>query len=819
MLKKIFTALSVSALCAIGAFAQDYTYERVDYIYYDGPDATTPAKGAYYDTGALPFYNSRISVQFSVDQKSNDNNELCAVFSARTTAESGASLFINTSSNSFHYTFDQEVAGSVGSYTVGEKQTAFLSSAGLEIDGENVYTRSSDDLDWELSNTDENKIYLFRDREYHQFYGRIYNFTISGSQYFEYLPFKRSDGKAVFYNSFNDEYLEPKGEYASYFKCGYDEGTWMRPKYVACSGGDKNSHGDLTGEKILDGDGATYFSKWCTHLSDTAATYVIMNAEEKVVPTGYQFSNGGDTYEYQSRTPKAWILYGSNDDAAVGSNAKSIAREEGFSIDDYWTVVDQKSDQSMLKYNNIDCYYTDCNESDDAYKYYMLKITENCGTSAKDNIIQIADFKLFYNEYVEPASYTYERVDYIYYDGDEVSGDNMTNGSYYDIDYVPNNKTIINVQYMGYSKGNGKWRPVFSGRNKGKAECGMSLFINTTADYSCYHYGFGDEKYDYAGTYTADEVHSAVISGSGLDVDGANAYTRSTTTTDESLNGNTTSITLFLSTNESQFYGRIYSFVVYEVSGSSNTMICELLPYKRSDGKAVFYDSKSGKYYEPHGEGFKTGVDDGQWMRPGYVAGNGGYDNQTGDMMLDNLGAANASKWCQGFVKGTPAYVIMDAGKKVIPTGYKLYNAGDTYFTGGRTPSVWTLYGSNDEAAASGSADETIWTVVDEQSNSSLLNYNDVDFFNGECNSEGAAYRYYMLSVSAVQNGGTLQIGDFKLFYEDYTEPDPSDPTAIDKTTLSNETNDGIRYSLDGRRVSNNYRGIVIVNGKKMLVK
>ncbi len=50
-------------------------------------------------------------------------------------------------------------------------------------------------------------------------------------------------------------------------------------------------------------------------------------------------------------------------------------------------------------------------------------------------------------------------------------------------------------------------------------------------------------------------------------------------------------------------------------------------------------------------------------------------------------------------------------------------------------------------------------------------------------------------------------------------EVEAADPAAIEKTQLNSEVNDGIRYSLDGRRVSDNYRGIVILNGKKMLVK
>ena len=49
--------------------------------------------------------------------------------------------------------------------------------------------------------------------------------------------------------------------------------------------------------------------------------------------------------------------------------------------------------------------------------------------------------------------------------------------------------------------------------------------------------------------------------------------------------------------------------------------------------------------------------------------------------------------------------------------------------------------------------------------------------------------------------------------------------TSIDKTTSNinsaviDNTQRGIRYNLNGQRVSNSYKGVVIENGKKLIVK
>jgi hypothetical protein len=41
-------------------------------------------------------------------------------------------------------------------------------------------------------------------------------------------------------------------------------------------------------------------------------------------------------------------------------------------------------------------------------------------------------------------------------------------------------------------------------------------------------------------------------------------------------------------------------------------------------------------------------------------------------------------------------------------------------------------------------------------------------------------------------------------------------PTAVDNVAIKN---DGIRYNLMGQKVDENYKGIIILNGKKTLVR
>lgn len=68
------------------------------------------------------------------------------------------------------------------------------------------------------------------------------------------------------------------------------------------------------------------------------------------------------------------------------------------------------------------------------------------------------------------------------------------------------------------------------------------------------------------------------------------------------------------------------------------------------------------------------------------------------------------TKWCSGF--DGYAYLLIDAGSLVTPSGYRFYTGNDTETQPGRNPRSWKLYGSR---VYSESPSEGEWTLIDER--------------------------------------------------------------------------------------------------------
>ena len=76
-------------------------------------------------------------------------------------------------------------------------------------------------------------------------------------------------------------------------------------------------------------------------------------------------------------------------------------------------------------------------------------------------------------------------------------------------------------------------------------------------------------------------------------------------------------------------------------------------------------------------------------------------------------------------------------------------------------------------------------------------------------------YKGYIYWILTVADDGTLTLSDEKVV----TSPETANPTGISHVTTSNKPADNRRYNLNGQRVGSDYRGIVIVNGKKVVMK
>ena len=114
-------------------------------------------------------------------------------------------------------------------------------------------------------------------------------------------------------------------------------------------------------------------SKWCCYFYGSA--YVIFEASKAGVPVGYTITTGNDNEEYNCRNPLSWKLYGNN----TGK-------------DDAWTLIDEVSDDKVLKDENNTSYDFKC-ECSTSYKYFKWEISaiHSGGT------MQVGEFKLKLN--------------------------------------------------------------------------------------------------------------------------------------------------------------------------------------------------------------------------------------------------------------------------------------------------------------------------------------------------------------------------------------------------------------------------------------
>ena len=124
-------------------------------------------------------------------------------------------------------------------------------------------------------------------------------------------------------------------------------------------------------KKLFDGkktEGTS--SKWCCYFHGSAN--VIFKASKAGVPVGYTITTGNDNETWGGRNPLSWKLYGNN----TGS-------------DDAWELIDEVSDDKVLKDKNYTSYDFTCKCST-SYQYFKWEIS----AIHSGRTLQVGEFKL-----------------------------------------------------------------------------------------------------------------------------------------------------------------------------------------------------------------------------------------------------------------------------------------------------------------------------------------------------------------------------------------------------------------------------------------
>ncbi len=188
----------------------------------------------------------------------------------------------------------------------------------------------------------------------------------------------------------------------------------------------------------------------------------------------------------------------------------------------------------------------------------------------------------------EEKTYTYSPVDYIDFVGESENFRHL-----FDTGYVPKSTTRVELDCMSYDKdkdGNktsGEWRAVFSGRHSNNN--GYSLYVNPNGiDWGYFAGGFiGDNigAHEYNKKYTTSaSLKSLVVDGETFPTNRrgyVKTYQR---------------MTLFSGVDDYPYYGRIYSFRIYE----DDALVHDYAPMLRNEDQVVvFYDKVTQTYMTP----------------------------------------------------------------------------------------------------------------------------------------------------------------------------------------------------------------------------
>jgi len=176
---------------------------------------------------------------------------------------------------------------------------------------------------------------------------------------------------------------------------------------------------------------------------------------------------------------------------------------------------------------------------------------------------------------------------------------------------------------------------------------------------------------------------------------------------------------------------------------------------------------------------------------------NGAVVSQNAQSLVDgNVG----SRWyvSTGYSWSEP-YAIMDMGKKIYLTNYKLTEGDDSYVYPSRNWATWTIYGSNDQSSwtkVSQEADATT-TLFRTSTDKKQTQYTSIY----AVQNSSVAYRYYKVIVNSVvgtsDNQYAMQMAEMEMYGTEESEPEPEpDPETVHQNAEITSSQITLNYRL-----------------------
>ena len=211
------------SVLALGVWADD-TYTPLQWIDYTGEDVDRLAN--YYDTGYKPVAATR--VEFKCLGYGGYTNRWRAIFSGRTSADNGFSIYRNNAADSqFGYFVGGYRNDNVGTFEDNTDYRIIADLESMEVNGISVQTTDRTESNY-MGQTDNN-ITLFSGTNDWPFYGRIYYFNIYEGNTLEhaFVPVLKNGTTPCFHCTVCNDYKEPVGS-----GFGYSQLTYTPVEYI-----------------------------------------------------------------------------------------------------------------------------------------------------------------------------------------------------------------------------------------------------------------------------------------------------------------------------------------------------------------------------------------------------------------------------------------------------------------------------------------------------------------------------------------------------------------------------------------------------------
>ena len=230
--------------------------------------------------------------------------------------------------------------------------------------------------------------------------------------------------------------------------------------------------------------------------------------------------------------------------------------------------------------------------------------------------VEFVDYPVKYAiDWVDPNKYT----PLAYIEGTSQARENT-----FTTPYIAKANTEVGVKFYTYKPNNGDWRAIFSGRDAGNADTGISLYRNGNGQK--FGYFVGGYKNDDHAPYPGDDQEITVTASlTNLNVNGTDYPTGQST-----FNASSRKISFFANPEwDYAFHGRIYYFTIKE----GGETVYDFQPVMRHDGKFGYYDAATKTFIEP-AQGNWNGYGYGKLEDKAYMT----YTKETRIVMVGSTG-------------------------------------------------------------------------------------------------------------------------------------------------------------------------------------